>query len=261
MPQDNNTKAPEPDQIEQYIVQFGEVLRNARDAVSLSHDDIAEELRLEVHIVVAMEEADFSALGAPVFIKGHLRAYEKLLGLSESELVALYELIDPSSSEWKVPAPKKEKVRPANLPQWGLILVLILAIVAIASFFFAADEADTTESVAAQKSSDSLLQLESEDADLDQSAAVASGMVGIEFVFADNSWVDVSDVSGRKLYGEKVAGSRLEIMGEPPFRFVLGNARSILMKVDGVVYAFPASSISRNTARFELSRAQIEEIR
>ncbi len=289
MTQDTQAEAPESDQTEQYVVRFREVISRARDVTSLSHADAAEELRLEVHVIVAMEYADFSALGAPVFIKGHLRAYEKLLGLPENELVALYELIDPSSSEWQVPTPKQEKVKPANLAQWGLIFLLLLAIVAIVLFFVAANDGDMPDSDAMESAAvqvpaetsaemaplvigEAEVQLEPKNADRDQPAAISveadssqeladPSLVRIEFDFADNSWVDVSDASSRKLYGEKAGGSRLEIVGQPPFSFVLGNAESVSMKVDGVVYSLPASSVRRNTARFELTQAQIEEIR
>ena len=41
--------------------------------------------------MTALERDDFAALGAPVFVKGHLRRYAALLGLAEDEILGAYE--------------------------------------------------------------------------------------------------------------------------------------------------------------------------
>ena len=53
----------------------GVQLRRAREAKGLLVHDIAQELHLDEWMLQALEEDDFTALGAPVFAKGHMRKY------------------------------------------------------------------------------------------------------------------------------------------------------------------------------------------
>ena len=139
MSQDLETTKATDDQLDQHMIRFREIICDARQSASLSYEDVAKKMCLSVHIIIAIENADFSALGAPVFIRGHLRSYEKLLGLPSSELVNLYTLIQPSDNAWKISASSYEKQTTIGLRQWKLIFVLILAIAAVVLFFFAED--------------------------------------------------------------------------------------------------------------------------
>ena len=58
----------------------GARLRAAREARGLSIEDVAERLRLNAALVLAMEEDRLALLGAPVFARGHLRNYAVLVG-------------------------------------------------------------------------------------------------------------------------------------------------------------------------------------
>ena len=56
-------------------------LRSRR--LGLSIEDVADRLRLNEALVLAMEEDRFGLLGAPVFARGHLRNYAALVGAPE----------------------------------------------------------------------------------------------------------------------------------------------------------------------------------
>jgi len=60
----------------------GERLRSAREAAGLSVQDVASRLKMPVRVVQSLEAEDWSRLGAPVFIRGQLRSYGRLLGLA-----------------------------------------------------------------------------------------------------------------------------------------------------------------------------------
>lgn len=62
-------------------------LRAAREAAGLSLNDVAERLKMPVRVVRSLEEEDWSRLGAPVFIRGQLRSYARLLGLGTDPLI------------------------------------------------------------------------------------------------------------------------------------------------------------------------------
>lgn len=78
---DANQAAPEGDR------GVGERLRRAREAAGLRLEDVAERLKMPVRVVKSLEEEDWSRLGAPVFVRGQLRSYSRLLGLGTSTTI------------------------------------------------------------------------------------------------------------------------------------------------------------------------------
>lgn len=62
----------------------GARLRKARESAGLTQHDVAVRLKVPVHVVDALEREDWSRLGAPVFVRGQLRSYSRLLGLTTS---------------------------------------------------------------------------------------------------------------------------------------------------------------------------------
>ncbi|PPU18048.1 helix-turn-helix domain-containing protein [Xanthomonas arboricola] len=57
----------------------GQHLRDAREAAGLSVDDVAGKLRMPAHVVRSLEQEEWQRLGAPVFVRGQLRSYARLL--------------------------------------------------------------------------------------------------------------------------------------------------------------------------------------
>ena len=69
----------------------GLLLRGAREARGLSIEEVADRLRLNVALVLAMEEDRLGLLGPPVFARGHVRNYATLVGASEREVMEAFE--------------------------------------------------------------------------------------------------------------------------------------------------------------------------
>jgi len=69
---------------------IGERLSAARKERKLTAESVAEELKLDVSVVEAMERDDHSALPAAIFVQGYLRRYARLVGLPEDQLVRDY---------------------------------------------------------------------------------------------------------------------------------------------------------------------------
>lgn len=62
----------------------GEQLREAREREGFSIADVAGRLRMQVRVVEALEAENWERLGAPVFVRGQLRSYLRLLKQPES---------------------------------------------------------------------------------------------------------------------------------------------------------------------------------
>jgi len=65
----------------------GAVLRQAREAAGLTVEQVATQLRMTVRSVANLESDDWSSLGAPVFVRGQLRSYARLLGVDLEPLL------------------------------------------------------------------------------------------------------------------------------------------------------------------------------
>lgn len=69
----------------------GRTLRESREAQGIPLEDVAVRLRLMQRQVEAMETDDFASLGQPVFARGFVRNYARLLGLVPETLLARME--------------------------------------------------------------------------------------------------------------------------------------------------------------------------
>lgn len=67
---------------------IGERLRAARESAGLRHEDVSARLKMPRHVIEALEREDWARLGAPVYARGQLRSYAKLLGLEADAVVA-----------------------------------------------------------------------------------------------------------------------------------------------------------------------------
>lgn len=69
---------------------LGSYLRNAREARGLDLRDAAQQTRIGVNYLKAIEDEDFSKLPGEVFVKGFLKNYARFLRLPEEEVVKRY---------------------------------------------------------------------------------------------------------------------------------------------------------------------------
>lgn len=58
---------------------IGERLRQARVRAGISPAEAGAKLKMPTHVIEALEREDWARIGAPVFVRGHLRSYAKLL--------------------------------------------------------------------------------------------------------------------------------------------------------------------------------------
>ena len=69
------------------VTGIGQRLRHAREQAGLSVAEVATRLKMPARVVEALEAEDWARLGAPVFVRGQLRSYARLLGLP-ADLIA-----------------------------------------------------------------------------------------------------------------------------------------------------------------------------
>ena len=68
----------------------GRLLREARETLNLSQDEVARRLHLSLRLIKALEEDDYKKLPPPIFVTGYLRNYARLTNLPADELISSY---------------------------------------------------------------------------------------------------------------------------------------------------------------------------
>lgn len=120
-------------QVEAFEPLPGDLLLGARRARGLSTAKVAESLNLDESVILALEENRFESLGAPVFARGHLRKYARLLALDTDAVMRAYDAIATEQSAAALAVtPTVEKSSTPVAGQRTLWLVSLLAVVALA---------------------------------------------------------------------------------------------------------------------------------
>lgn len=117
--------------------QAGQLLAQAREEQKLSLQQVANELKLSVSFVKAIEAEQCSSLPDVAFVRGYVRNYARLLGLSKEQtqqVVARFESImaptKDNASGVPLLAPKTKS------PRWWRLLWLIAAVAVVSQVFF-----------------------------------------------------------------------------------------------------------------------------
>ena len=99
-----------PDPTHEALAGCGERLRSAREAAGLGIEDVAERLRMPARVVRSLEAEDWSRLGAPVFVRGQVRSYSRLLGLTTAPMMDALEVgpVEPTRLVSRTHTPKAQ---------------------------------------------------------------------------------------------------------------------------------------------------------
>ncbi len=104
----------------------GAQLRQAREGLGLSIEEVADRLRLNEALVLAMEEDRFGLLGAPVFARGHLRNYAALVGAAERAVLDAFDVGDLPEPTFLPPA--ADHMPPARgRGRWFAVIAVLAA--------------------------------------------------------------------------------------------------------------------------------------
>ncbi|MEK6700251.1 MAG: RodZ domain-containing protein [Nitrospirota bacterium] len=119
---------------------LGAYLSSAREAMGLELHDAAQQTRISIHYLSALEREDFSKLPGEVFVKGFLKNYARFLNLPESEALKKYgelrttaPVAAPAGAVSPEPVapvcePKKREETPLEPVIWGAVIFIALLI-------------------------------------------------------------------------------------------------------------------------------------
>ena len=258
---------------------IGARLRGARERSRLTILQAAEKLHLDPDILEALEANDFAALGAPVYVKGHLRHYAELVGESPEALFELY------AQETRVPPPDLTRI-PKPLPDDGgklvapaVLVVIGFAVAGTVWWVLALSHHQWATTVSrpvpvsvvaattpvqqeqpAPATQPVGLALAAGIAQSPAHAGIASGVVppaaagpkiDAVFTYSADSWTEVYDATGRRLlYGMSTGSVTRKLAGVAPLSVMLGDASDVTIEVSGRPASISRFVRSDHTARF-----------
>lgn len=268
----------------------GVVLARARNSQGLSLAEVAEHLKITESYVRAIEESAFDTLPQAAFVRGYIRNYAKMVGLSGQQLVDDFDQFTGNSS---LEAPRLQggrKVKPLRAhsfpsPTHALALVLVISLAGLSYYLWnhwlntepATQIAVTTElPVPADAASDdaSVLQVEPVEPLPDEAAVVTVEEAAVVTVdetavvtvdetpdltktllidFSQECWVEIRDANNVVvLSGTQPAGSSIDMKVQPPASVHFGNTHGVeKILFDGEL--FSQLDLSDRVASIELT--------
>ncbi|MDH3304838.1 MAG: DUF4115 domain-containing protein [Gammaproteobacteria bacterium] len=112
----------------------GERLAEARRAQQIPVHEIAKELHLDEPKVRALERNEFDVLGAPVFAKGHLRKYARLVKVDENDVMADYYQLNRAAGVPPVISVRPRPRREMSPGPW--IAVIVVAVIMATAYWY-----------------------------------------------------------------------------------------------------------------------------
>lgn len=255
----------------------GRTLSAARSKRGLELAAAAESVGVPEEVLAALEADEWDRLDAPVYVRGYLRKYARLLELDEESILAAYEAHaaprDPAIHAHFTRGLAVHRDVRWLIPVTGVIVVVVLILVGLWGWHRLRTKAHSAQAPAAAASA-MMAHETSTGAGVGVSTATAGGTApaaaaaatsgsgaqspagGIHLVLemTKPSWVEVYGADHQRLYYNlAAAGTRLHFdQAQGPVDVFLGNASGVNIEVNGSPFQVPAKDVTGNTARFEL---------
>jgi cytoskeleton protein RodZ len=218
---------------------LGERFRAAREARGMSLSQVGEQIRIRPVYLAAIEDENWSTIGAPVYIRGFLRTYARFLGIDPEEAVAAFNRTQPApppTTARGTPEPE-----PAAAPTWrGPVLIWIASAVAVLLIAFVFYNELTMRRPAAVPTTVTVTQTPSPAAPvptrlgrpLPAAIAAADGANSLGLVFSEASWLRVTVDGNVSMEGTFPPGTSKTFHGKSAV-VRIGNAGGVEIYVDG----------------------------
>ncbi len=256
---------------------FGSALTAAREAMSLSVEDIAARLRMHPRQVTAIEREDLAALPAPAYVRGFIRNYAKEVRIDATPLVeSLNRRIAPTKPLEDVAIVATALTRVDGRSALSRAVVVGVAVAALLLFaglgWFATHErlptaatvstepaqADTNkaqEAMPASPESSAETAIETPTAAVKSTAVTTdvSGEGTLQLKFRGPSWVEVKQGDGKIVHSQThPAGAEATVQGKLPLSVVIGNASEVSLNFRNEPVDLMKSAGTSNVARLTL---------
>ncbi|MGC1457667.1 MAG: RodZ domain-containing protein [Steroidobacteraceae bacterium] len=258
---------------------IGARLQAARERANLSLVQVAEQLHVDPGVLGALEGERYGELGAPVYVRGHLRHYAELLKEPVAEIMGLYAASAQAGAPpdlTQMPHAKQASSWRGALVTTGLALVIGVGLIgsirwlylelhpansvvssAPASLPAPGAEAPTPAGLASAPAAAS-------EATGSSPQALARPLVkaprvtrsgpleaSVTLKFRSECWTEVYDARGAALYHAiGAAGTTETLRGTAPLKVLVGNFAEVDVAIDGQAQVIPEQAQSGSAAQF-----------
>ena len=219
---------------------LGERFRAAREARGLSLSDVSEQIRIRSVYLAAIEEERWSAIGAPVYIRGFLRTYARFLGLAPEDVVTEFnaeteQSLPDERPSAESPAPPERPSNRGSLLVWTAALVAVLLVAFVVYNELTMHRGGSSAVVSASALPSPLPSSEAGGASLPSmkpSSVPAAAARSLAVVFSAPSWLRVTVDGSVSMEGTFPAGTTKTFHGRKAL-VRIGNAGGVEIYVDG----------------------------
>ncbi|MGA8577006.1 MAG: RodZ domain-containing protein [Candidatus Cybelea sp.] len=219
---------------------LGERLRAAREARGLSLSDVADQIRIRSVYLAAIEEGSWSAIGAPVYIRGFIRTYARFVGLDPEEAVAAFKRMQPAGGlpqalTAREAAAREEEGRRGSVLIWiaATVAVLLIAFVVYNELTMRRPQvAASSASPPASAAPASPTPAPAASTPTSAPAGPAGGANTMALVLTAPSWLRVTVDGSVSMEGTFPAGTSKTFHGKSAM-VRIGNAGGVEIYVDG----------------------------
>jgi len=243
----------------------GRLLAEARGRRNQTVAEVAQQLKLSATQIEALEADDYSRLPGPVFVRGFVRNYARLMELDSEPLVAGLKLPqDNVAAGAAMPHSHNIPFPDGRGPRWPIYaaaIAVLAGLVVLFEFIFSGPPSAVLTAVPQKpempqtRDASSVPQATPLVAPVQSPAAAPSApaatepaavesapsapakrsrLAEMQFVFETQSWVEVRDREDRIVFSQlNPAGAVQHVQGQPPLNVVIGNARGVRVNYNG----------------------------
>lgn len=252
----------------------GELLRRARREKGIAAEEVVLLLGVSPRVFTALEEGDYERLPSPLYVKGYIKRYCSILGISNAEILSSLEVHMKAQGVSQEEPSIRLVGQPQNkIKKYMLIVPVLLILLACLLFWVVRpssgielglfDIKQSKPALLPQQKGLSLtppLPVEPQSSepvierDINRGNKVVSEVESqvLHIKVLQQSWVEVQDAHGDLLVADlKPTGSAFEVEGVAPFSLVLGYAPGIELSYAGQP-VMVAPIAKDNTATFKV---------
>lgn len=244
----------------------GKRLSEARRAQNLAATDVARQLKLSLWQVEALEEGRYQQLPGPIFVRGFIRNYARLVKLDPEELLREAGSSLPQQAARSESPPSRDIPFPtehvSRWPKYAAAAGVIFVALAVYEFVWNEPEGAPKQAVAVApvpvppkprseittppaqaageiRSAQPAIAAETTAAPAGGMSATASageervpkpGEKRVRLDFDRESWVEIRDRNERVIFSQlNRPGTTQEVSGLPPLSVVVGNSHGVRM--------------------------------
>lgn len=218
---------------------IGQELRRERELRGIALSDIAKITKIKLSSFQALEDDKLNLLPGEFFIKGMIRAYAKVIGLDEDQILTLYAHSLQQKAQDKVYESRKRetpilKSRKPNTLLIGAAAVLVAAVTLLIILGFGLKKSSRTASASAATEAPAAAAKVGPPVTAAPTAAeISPAELSLEITFQQKTWIQVASDGQMVLDQVKNPGERVTLSCRKEFVVNTGNAGGFTYTLNG----------------------------